>query len=113
MMRWLEEFELKHVELIRCITGLRSTEKVWEALAKANTDQGYTAFARRQSSIYRGLHDDAVAVFDRVATPALHKSEGEILLAIQTFHHDELRWFRQLLEEEDRTVSRRYPSASV
>jgi hypothetical protein len=99
MMRWLEEFELKHVELIRCITGLRTMEEAWEAIAEAGADDGYAAFARRQSSLYHDLHDDAADLFDLVAAPQLNQSEEDILQAIQVFHQDELRWLRELVEE--------------
>jgi hypothetical protein len=100
MMRWLEEFELKHAEFSRCITGFHAMETGWDTVAKTAADEGYAGYARRQAKVYRELYDDAVSLFSLVGEARFVKPSGTILEAVQEFRQDELDWLRVLLEEE-------------
>ena len=45
MMRWLEEYEIKHVEFDRCIKAYSTMSSVWMELADKHSHTGYRAFA--------------------------------------------------------------------
>jgi hypothetical protein len=59
MMRWMEEFELKHAEFVRCIRSFQFMSVTWEQMASKATDPGYAAFGRQQADTYRVLCEDA------------------------------------------------------
>jgi hypothetical protein len=70
-MRWLEEYELKHMEFIRCIKSFETMRALWGTMAKHHAKPGYAAFARRQASTYKDLRDDAISRFKHVGNPNL------------------------------------------
>jgi hypothetical protein len=92
MMRWLEEFELKHVEFVRCITGFDAMMSAWSAVATKETREGYAAFARSRSDIYRRLRDQAEDLFQKNAEPHLLEFRENLIKGIQTLRERELGW---------------------
>lgn len=71
MMRWLEELELKHFELLRTIKSFDYCATMWRDVGEANLNSGRRAYARRQASIYQLLSRNAVEYFGRVAEPII------------------------------------------
>lgn len=65
MMRWLEEFELKHVEFMRSIKSFERMSSVWAELASKTPLPGNAAFARKQSETFKTLSKDASDWFSR------------------------------------------------
>lgn len=93
MQRWLEEFELKHLDFIRAIKSHYKMYEVWTALSKKTTDAGSAAFARRQSFVYYDLHVQTKEWFLKTAEPRfLNITEETIVETIQQFRADELGW---------------------
>jgi hypothetical protein len=93
-MRWLEEFELKHIEFIRTIKSFESMRAIWGTIANRHTSPGYSAFARRQSSMYADLRDDAISRFKHVGNPELVKGDtASFIQAVQDFRAKQLSWF--------------------
>jgi hypothetical protein len=100
MMRWLEEFELKHIELIRCIRSFNKMHSVWEVMSKTVQKPGHAAFARRQSTIYVDLRNDAEKLFRekgeaRFVSLGLH-DDSHLVDAVRQFRDAELSWLKQL-----------------
>ena len=95
-MRWMEEFELKHMEITRCIRSFRTMSEVWEGIASKSEKPGYGAFARRQSDIYSRLCKDAEELFAKHAEPQFVYPETTLIDALCTFREEELSWFREL-----------------
>jgi hypothetical protein len=96
MMRWMEEFELKHAELARCIRSLGHMSHVWEELAKEDGHPGYAEFGRRQADIYRKLRTDAEALFRTHGEEDFVNPKTTLMDAISTFRKQELSWFAVL-----------------
>ena len=93
MMRWLEEFELKHMEFIRCIKSFESMRAIWGTIANRHTGLGYSAFAHRQSSMYSDLREDAISRFKHVGNPELIKGDTpSFIKAVQEFREKQLSW---------------------
>jgi hypothetical protein len=92
MMRWLEEFELKHAEFIRCIKSFHAMATAWSTLATTETREGYAAFARYQADIYGRLHRDAEDLFKKNAEPSLYESRDNLIEGIQKLRRRELAW---------------------
>jgi hypothetical protein len=92
MMRWLEEFELKHVEFVRCISSFHTTATTWKTIADNETRDGYAAFARYQSSIFHQLRDEAESMFQKNAEPGLLQSRDDLIGGIQKLRRRELGW---------------------
>jgi hypothetical protein len=97
MLRWMEEFEMKHVEFSRTIRSFLTMTETWTSLAKAAQDEGMAAFARHQAGIYRELYDDSVSIFRQTADPRFVEPDGgDLLDAIKAFREGELSWLRKL-----------------
>jgi hypothetical protein len=92
MMRWLEELELKHIEVMRCTKSFETMKSAWITLAKEESRPRYAAFAREQAHIYAQLHEDAARMYAKKAEPRLQVPEANILKAILTFRENELEW---------------------
>jgi hypothetical protein len=92
MMRWLEEFELKHAEFIRCINGFGAMASAWSTIAAAEARDGYAAFARHQADIYHQLREDAEKLFKKNAEPSLFESRDNLIGGIQKLRRQELAW---------------------
>lgn len=93
MMRWLEEFEMKHIEFMRCIQHFRTMHDIWKSLSDELDSPGDASFARRQSTIFMDLCDDAQEWFREVAEPQfLDLSEGNLVSKLQEFRKQELGW---------------------
>ena len=91
MMRWLEEFELKHMEFIRCIKSFDAMATAWDAVSakhsnvtSTSTKKGYDTFAHRQANTYRRLHDEAERLFKTNAESSLYNSRDDLIAAIQS-----------------------------
>jgi hypothetical protein len=97
MMRWLEEFELKHVEFVRCISSFRAMATAWGSIADGETRGGYAAFARHQSHIFCNLHDDAVRLFEKNAEPGLRAAKDDLVEGIRKLRKRELGWLWKLV----------------
>jgi hypothetical protein len=77
MMRWLEQVELKHAELLRTIRYFDKLSSVWLALGSPKLHPiavsseaihpGARAFARRQCSMFADMRDVAKAHWKRSA----------------------------------------------
>jgi hypothetical protein len=92
-MRWLEEFELKHVEFMRCIKSFETMRAIWGTISKRHDKPGYAAFAQRQADMYEDLRDDAISRFKHVANPRLLRGDIRSLTqAISEFRRDQLSW---------------------
>lgn len=92
-MRWLEEFELKHVDFVRCIKSFEKMRSVWLDLAGSASLPGDSAFARKQASTYYVLHRDASAWFLKTAEPRfLSMTEETLVETISDFRAQELSW---------------------
>jgi hypothetical protein len=100
MMRWLEEYELKHVEFQRCIESFRKMHTIWDSLAEKSSDPGYAAFARHRSCIYHDLKREAETLFIAKGNKAFQKFKPEdqeaMLRAVIQFRAQELDWLREL-----------------
>jgi hypothetical protein len=97
----MEEFELKHVEFIRCIRSFDKMSLIWEQLASNATRSGYAEFARHQADIYSELHCDAKALFAKHGEPQfVIAGESSTLTtffnAVEAFRDDELGWFKKI-----------------
>jgi hypothetical protein len=101
MMRWLEEFELKHAEFAKTINSFRTMANTWNTLADTEDDDARAAFARHRSNTFLILHDHAVAVFSKTAdSQFVNPKGGDLIAAIRMFRETELGWFRQLVTSE-------------
>jgi hypothetical protein len=92
MMRWLEEFELKHAEFIRCINGFSAMASAWGTLAETEVREGYAAFARHQADVFGRLREDAEKLFKQNAEPSLYEARGNLAGGIQKLRQQELAW---------------------
>lgn len=63
-MRWLEQLERKHFEILRVIRTFRHTNEVWLSCAGKTEHTGKRAFAKRQAAIYQVLAVDATHSFE-------------------------------------------------
>jgi hypothetical protein len=97
MQRWLEEFELKHIEMRRCIESYQTMSLTWTTLATKSTLPGPAAFARRQAEIYNRLHSDALSLFMNKGEPCfVNTPQFGLVKAILNFREQELGWLTQL-----------------
>jgi hypothetical protein len=96
MMRWIEEFEMKHAELTRCIRSFDYMSQVWEELSKKDARPGYAEFGRRQASVYQKLCTDAVSLFQIHGEARFVHPKTTLTEAISTFRKQELAWFTAL-----------------
>jgi hypothetical protein len=100
-MRWMEEFELKHMEFVRCIRSFAYTSQAWETLSDSEDIRpGYPEFARRQSNFYRELYADASLLFEKYGEERFVRPKASLIDAIQDFREQELSWFRELASPE-------------
>jgi hypothetical protein len=99
MMRWLEEFELKHVEFIRCINSFQTMATTWVVVAEKETRDGYAAYARLQSSIFHQLRQEAECLFQKNAEPGLREArdDSNLLGGIQRLRKRELGWLWEMV----------------
>src|ERR1700754_5109071 len=99
MMRWLEEYEMKHVEFDRCIKAFNTMSSAWTKQADNSTHSGYRAFARKQSTMFSSLRDRADAMFKKVGSKSfVGKSGKDLVEAVTHFHEEELCWLKELAE---------------
>lgn len=93
MQRWLEEFEIKHIEFMRAIKSFSTMHDIWKSLASSTTHAGSASFARRQSYLYLDLCESMRRWFKDTAEPRfLNITEDNIIDTIQKFRADELDW---------------------
>jgi len=102
MMRWMEEFELKHAEFTRCIRYFDYMERTWQILASKDTSTrpGYAAFARRQAHTYSKLSQDAQELFQKHGEERFVHPETTLIDSISKFREEELSWFTDLTQVE-------------
>jgi hypothetical protein len=99
MLRWLEEFELKHAEFVRCILSFEAMVSAWTSLSQEDERPHYAAFARRQACIFRKLLDDARELYTERGNPTLTSGKGTLVEAVRAFRNDELAWLSGLVGE--------------
>jgi hypothetical protein len=92
----MEEFELKHAEMTRCIRTFQTMRDVWEGLASRSTKPGYGSFARQQADIYSQLAKDAEELFELHGEKCFVHPETTLIQAVIVFRNDELAWFREV-----------------
>jgi len=98
MFRWLEQFELKHIEFSRCIKSFDYASSAWLAASKQTARPGYSAFAKRQSRLFTSLRDDATAKFAKYGFPGLGGLSGAALVkSLGAFREKELAWLKELV----------------
>jgi hypothetical protein len=101
MLRWMEEFELKHTEFLKSINSFQTMSTAWDTLANAEEDPARAAFARHRSNAYVTLHDHAVNLFTRTAEARFVDPDGgSIVEALRTFRKTELAWLQELVNDE-------------
>jgi hypothetical protein len=105
MMRWLEEFELKHAEFIRCINSFRTTAMTWATIAGEETRDGYAAFARHQSDIFHQLREESECLFQKNAEPGLWEARDNLLEGIQKLRKQELAWLWKLIGSDPGSIT--------
>ena len=99
-MRWLEEFELKHIEFMRCIKTFETMRAIWGTISKRHDKPGYKAFAQRQANMYSDLRDDALSRFKHVANPNLLRGDIQSLIqAIWDFRQIQLSWLFEAVKQ--------------
>ena len=92
-MRWLEEFELKHVEMMRTIKAFFHMHEVWNSLASTSKNDGYAGYARRQSANYLELSENAKGLFEAEGDERqCHMNELTFVELVQKFRKEELDW---------------------
>lgn len=92
-MRWLEEFELKHVEFMRSVQYFDTMREVWGQLAVEADHEGITSFCKRQSCLFDSLRENTKAWFNRVAEPRfVNITEENIVSVLRDFREHELGW---------------------
>lgn len=95
MMRWLEEFELKHVEFMRSIKSFEKMSSVWSILASKSSSPANSALARKQAAIYETLRADASHWFRQTGEPRfLVMTEHTLVKIITDFREGELSWLQ-------------------
>lgn len=93
MERWLEEFEMKHIDFMRAMASFHKMHEVWATLSTKVTTAGSAAFARCQSWLYYELHTHTRAWFLQAAERRfLGITEENIVETIQKFRKEELGW---------------------
>jgi len=99
MQRWMEEFEMKHAEFIRCIETFRTMQQAWGTVAKRCTHPGYAAFARRQSDMYLTLREDAESLFKLKGEPRFSGISDikSLIPVVRQFRESELAWLNALV----------------
>lgn len=94
----MEQFELKHVEFIRCMKYFDTMSSVWSNLALKAPHISEASFAKRQSFIYLTLHDDASKWFTKVAAPRFRSmTEDNMIQMVADFRHEELAWMEEYI----------------
>jgi len=97
MQRWLEEFELKHVELRRTVQSFAVMSRVWAGIAAKAPSPGAAAFARKQASMYDDLHSDAdVLLKEKGEKRFVNVADSDFVQAVQDFREQELGWLTEL-----------------
>jgi hypothetical protein len=113
MIRWLEQVELKHAELLRTIRYFDKLSSIWLTLGSPKSGatttstsealhSGAQAFARRQSSMFADMRDAAKAHWKRSADGRLRdqpecgksSSFGDKVAIMRS---DEVKWMKLLV----------------
>ena len=101
MIRWMEEFELKHVDFMRCIKSFDTMRTVWSTMASKSSSLAAIAIARKESAKYSTLHEDASSLHAKTAEPRFRvMTEGTLVKIIQDFRDRELSWFRSYIGDD-------------
>jgi hypothetical protein len=99
-MRWIEEYELKHIEFHRCIKSFQYMHTVWSSLAERSVAPSRAAFARHQSTLYRELQLEAQCLFTLKGLPEFVNCDpwdlGNMLNVVREFRQKELGWLTEL-----------------
>jgi len=111
MMRWIEEYELKHVEFQRCIKSFRTMAGIWATLGDKSADPGRAAFARRQSTVYRELQTDAERLYHLKGLEEFVKCDPDdletLLRTVREFRRKELGWLMELAKVSETDAGER------
>ena len=79
MRRWLEEWETRQADLLRCIRSFETMSKTWTLLADQQQSRAYTISARKQAGMYNKLAANAKAHLKEAVGYEITLSEGEVL----------------------------------
>ena len=79
MQRWLEEWETRQADLLRCIRSFETMSETWTKLAGQQNSQAYTISARKRARMYSKLAVNARAHFKEAVGHEISLSEGETL----------------------------------
>ncbi|TFK32655.1 hypothetical protein BDQ12DRAFT_728501 [Crucibulum laeve] len=52
MQRWLEEWEIKQADFMRCIQSFSKMHEVWTELAARNSNDGHITYAKWKAVMY-------------------------------------------------------------
>lgn len=103
MTRWLEQFEIKHVEMMRCIKSFYHLHAVWASMAAKSSQLGHAAFARQQASMFLDLHDNAKDLFAEKGEPRfVSMNDSTVVQTVRAFRNQELGWLYELARVGDR-----------
>ena len=101
-LRWLEEFEVKHLEFIRCIRYFDSMSDIWNTLARNEPRSGYRAFAYRQTSTFKDLKKDADTRFRAVGYGPFVRDDGRgFIKAVEELRVSELSWLTEMVKPKE------------
>jgi hypothetical protein len=104
MLRWLEQFELKHVEFTRCIKYFDYFSNIWSAIASTESRPGYRAFANKQATTFHDMKIAANTRFLSVGYKGFVGIDGaDFIAAVEKFRQEEFTWLTSLAEGRAQT----------
>ncbi|KAJ6470688.1 hypothetical protein DFH09DRAFT_1110787 [Mycena vulgaris] len=116
MYRWLEQYERKHVELMRVITRFHRDSVVWEGRANREEQSnggvvnGAATFARMQAAMYKRLEHNARVVYKRAESGAHYDwvsaaTFDELVTKIEGWREVVFKWMDDMPEPPTRLWS--------
>ncbi|TFK35116.1 hypothetical protein BDQ12DRAFT_726248 [Crucibulum laeve] len=79
MQRWLEEWEIKQADFMRCIRSFSKMHEVWTELATRNSNVGHITYAKQKVVMYATMEREAKHRFALVGYGDRILKEDEIL----------------------------------
>ena len=96
-MRWLEEYEMKHMEFRRCIKSFDKMYSAWESIAAECDNPGYRSFAKRQANVYLRLRDETKTRFAAVGYSRFVECDDlEFVSEVYRFREKEIGWLKTM-----------------
>ena len=103
-LRWLEQFELKHIEFTRCIKYFDHFSKIWSAISSTEPKLGHRAFANKQATMFYDMKTAANTRFLRVGYKDFVGIDGaDFIAAVEKFREEEFLWLTSLAEGRSQT----------